>query len=242
MVSTSLTLHHIGVIRTPHASKYAAPRQPATSRSKSIGVITLYAGSNFEQALEDLDGFDYIWVLFWFHENTNWKPKILPPASDRKKRGVFATRSPHRPNPIGLSLCRLLDVKGRTIRIENPDMLDGTPILDIKPYLPHAESQPNARSGWIGGSDERTDRPFRVVIRRSAHESLLRTPTADRKDMIEYLKVTLSRDPYLHAYRRIKAQPDGSWVIAVKRWRFIYMIKGDRVEVTDAFPTIQSNA
>src|SRR3989339_1033942 len=172
MTEITLTLRPIGFISTPFKSKYAAPRQPATALRKSTGTIKLLPGYNFEQALEDLREFDYIWVIFWFNKNSGWKPMVLPPHGDRKKRGVFSTRSPHRPNPIGLSLCKLVDIKGRSIRIENPDMLDGTPVLDIKPYIPHAESHAGAKSGWIGQSNEQTPRPYKVAIAPEVRSSL----------------------------------------------------------------------
>jgi tRNA-Thr(GGU) m(6)t(6)A37 methyltransferase TsaA len=235
MNAEQLQCRPIGTIRTAYSSKYAAPRQPGTSSRRTVGTITLEPGHNFEQALQDLKGFGYIWVLFWFHENRNWKPMVLPPVGDRKKRGVFATRSPHRPNPIGLSLCKLLSIKGRTVRIENPDMLDGTPILDIKPYIPHAESKPRAKDGWISMSHERTKAAYRVVFASSISAVLRKLPVEERSTLRTYLRTTLSRDPHPHAYRRIKEQSDGSWVIAVQRWRFGYSVKASTVHVVSAW-------
>ena len=221
----------IGVIRTPYKTKYGAPRQPATSKENTIGVIILNEGFNFEQALEDLAGFDYIWVLFWFHKNENWKPKVLPPHGGRKKRGLFSTRSPHRPNPFGLSLCKLLDVKGRTIRIENPDMLDGTPVLDIKPYLPHAEAHPEARGGWIHESNEQSAPQYQVSFSPEVRDLLLQMKKSESHELTSYLTGLLSRDPHPHVYRRIKNLDDGSAVIAVRRWRFQFQIEGMAVRV-----------
>ena len=241
MTSSTLQLRPIGTISTPYTSKYSAPRQPAASRTRTVGVITLSARSNFEQALTDLKGFGYVWILFWFHENTNWKPMVLPPVGGRKKRGVFATRSPHRPNPIGLSLCKLLDVKGRTIRVKNPDMLDGTPILDIKPYLPHAESHPRAKSGWLRAAHVYAQKNFAVSYTPSVKALLSKLPEPERDEVDSYLNGTLSRDPFPHAYRRIKQRPDGSWVIAVKRRRFIYTISERRVLVTEMNSVDRSN-
>jgi hypothetical protein len=165
---------------------------------------------------------------------------VLPPVGDRKKRGVFATRSPHRPNPIGLSLCKLVSVKGRTVRIENPDMLDGTPILDIKPYLPHAESHPRAKSGWIGKQHEQRPARFRLSYSSKARTAMSVLGELERDEFDFYLKGVLRRDPYPHAYRRIKAKADGSWTIAVKRWRFGYRIKGSRVMIVSAFKATDS--
>lgn len=125
-----------------------APRQAAFASNE--GVIELLPGRNFEQALEDLAGFERIWLVFVFDRNRNWKPKVLPPDGSSRKRGVFATRSPHRPNPVGLSAVELLRIEGRSVHIRNFDLLDGTPILDIKPYIPEADAFPASRSGWRG--------------------------------------------------------------------------------------------
>ena len=231
MTQVKLQLHPIGVIRTPFRTKYCAPRQPASAKRKTIGLITLSEGMNFEQALDDLDGFDYIWVLFWFHENKNWKPKVLPPHGGRSKRGLLSTRSPHRPNPIGLSLCKLIGINGRTIRIENPDMLDGTPVLDIKPYIPHVESHPHAKEGWIAASNEQTAPAYKVAIASEVKASLRGLLPEERREIVNYLTDVLSHDPHPHVYRRIKLQGDGTSVIAVKRWRFMFVLEGTIVRV-----------
>jgi len=221
----------IGVVHTPFKSKYAAPRQPASASGKTVGVITLNERCNFEQALDDLHGFDYIWVIFWFHKNRNWKPKVLPPHGGRTKRGLFSTRSPHRPNPIGLSLCKLIDIKGRTIRIENPDMLDGTPVLDIKPYLPHAESRPKARGGWIEESNERTTPLYRVLFNAEVRKVLREMEPEERHEVESYLSGLLSRDPHPHVYRRIRKHDKSTSIVAVRRWRFLFTIEGTTVRV-----------
>jgi tRNA-Thr(GGU) m(6)t(6)A37 methyltransferase TsaA len=230
-MQTTLDIHPIGVIRTPYKSKYAAPRQPASSADNSVGTITLNEHCNYEQALDDLQGFEYIWVIFWFHQNKNWKPKVLPPNGGRKKRGLFSTRSPHRPNPIGLSLCKLIDVKGRTIFIENPDMLDGTPVLDIKPYIPHAESHPKARAGWIDESNERSAPLYRVMFAADVKKGLKGMRPDERLEVESYLTGLLSRDPHPHAYRRIKKVEENTFIVAVKRWRFVFTIAGTTVRV-----------
>ena len=227
-------LEPIGIISTPFTAKYSAPRQPATAARKTMGTINLFPGRNFEQALQDLQGFDYIWVIFWFHENVNWKPMVLPPHGGRKKRGVFSTRSPHRPNPIGLSLCKLISVKGRKIRIENPDMIDGTPVLDIKPYIPHAESKPGAKGGWISESHEQKARTFAVVFSETVRTAMKQMEPKERREITDYLKSVLSSDPFPHVYRRIKKSSDGTSVIAVQRWRFSFSIEQDTVRILNA--------
>jgi tRNA (adenine37-N6)-methyltransferase len=231
MTNQSLTLHPIGTVQTAYKSKYDAPRQPGSAAENSTGVITLNERCNFEQALADLEGFEYVWVIFWFHENTTWKPKVLPPNSGRTKRGMFATRSPHRPNPVGLSLCKLIDIKGRTVRIENPDMLDGTPILDLKPYIPHAESKPVAKAGWIDLLNEKTPPLYKVVFAADVKKAFGEMDQDSRREVKSYLAGLLSRDPYPHVYRRIRRTGDDTFVIAVKRWRFRYALEGSKVLV-----------
>ncbi|HKI60273.1 MAG TPA: tRNA (N6-threonylcarbamoyladenosine(37)-N6)-methyltransferase TrmO, partial [Mariprofundaceae bacterium] len=91
----------------------------------------------------------HIWVIYWMHLNQGWNPLVIPPRGPKTKRGVLATRAPHRPNSIGLSVVRLLKVEGRELTIAAHDMLDGTPVLDIKPYLPYADALPEATHGWL---------------------------------------------------------------------------------------------
>lgn len=142
------SLHPIGVFRGVTGPHHALAPQPGLPGARD-GLITLRAGANFETALADLAGFSHIWVLFWFHEAEGWRPKVQPPLREGR-RGVFATRAPHRPNPIGLSCLPLVAVRGRVLEVAQADLLDGTPILDLKPYLPYADARPQATTGWVG--------------------------------------------------------------------------------------------
>ena len=149
-VLAPITLTPIGVVRTPFADRVSAPRQPCAAGG-ARGTIELLPGRDFEHALSDLEGWDRIWVVFAFHLNPPgaWRPKVLPPRSAGKRRGVFSTRSPHRPNPIGLSVVRLDGVAGLSLHVRDVDMIDGTPVLDLKPYVPYADAFPDARTGWL---------------------------------------------------------------------------------------------
>ncbi|MHB1050663.1 MAG: tRNA (N6-threonylcarbamoyladenosine(37)-N6)-methyltransferase TrmO [Bacteroidota bacterium] len=229
MTAKTLTLQPIGIIRTPYKDKYHAPRQPGLDKKSVIGTIELFPDKNFDQALEYLEGFERIWIIYWFDKNTDWKPKVLPPRSGRTKRGVFATRSPHRPNPIGLSTCKLIDVKGRTIRVENPDMLDGTPILDIKPYIPYAEAFPDAESGWLEEVEHAGDKQYTVTVSPLASEQSEWLEENFGIRILERVIDILSFDPLPHSYRRIMKHDQG-FVIAVKSWRVFFSI--DRKTVT----------
>jgi tRNA-Thr(GGU) m(6)t(6)A37 methyltransferase TsaA len=157
----------IGIVRSPFRVHEGTPRQPGTGVILD-GEIRLRPG--LQNALKDLSGFSHVWVVFWFHHSRGWNSQVVPPR-DVKKRGLFATRSPHRPNAIGISVVRLLQVQGLTLRIRGLDMLDGTPVLDVKPYVPYADAIPGATSGWLDelpadpGPDHRMPPPGRRPAR-----------------------------------------------------------------------------
>ena len=133
-------------------TKDEAPRQAVVAEEVEA-VIELYPGQNLEHAIEDLAGWERIWVIYWFHRNPRWRPKVLPPRSTTGRKGVLATRSPHRPNPLGLSAVRLLRVEGLRLHVQGADMIDGTPVLDIKPYVPYSDAFMESGSGWLERKD-----------------------------------------------------------------------------------------
>jgi len=146
----ALQLRPIGVMRSPHVVHHEAPRQPrvesAAAGADARGEIHVAQG--LQNALHDLEGFSHVWVLFVCHHTRGWNSKVKPPRGNAKV-GVFATRAPARPNPIGLSCVRLLRVDKRVLHVGDHDILDGAPILDVKPYLPYCDSVPDARIGWV---------------------------------------------------------------------------------------------
>ena len=203
----------IGVVRTAMRERAEAPRQPYAARDAQ-GVIELQQGHNFEDALCDLDAWSHVWVLFVFHLNAGWRPKVLPPRSRGTRRGVFATRSPHRPNPIGMSVLRVLRVQGLSVHVAGVDMVDGTPVLDLKPYVPFADAIADAGTGWIAKDPEA---PWEVCWTPSAAAQLAWL-AARGADLREPAERALRLGPAPHAYRRIRATPDGA-ELAVKSWR-----------------------
>jgi len=146
-IGLSIEMTPIGVVHSHYKERFAAPRQP-TLDTAAAARIELKGGMNLEQALNDLEDFSHIWIIYWMHLNRGWNPCVLPPRGPKVRRGLFATRAPHRPNSIGLSAVRLLRIEGRILHIEGHDMLDGTPVLDIKPYIPYADAFPDAAHGW----------------------------------------------------------------------------------------------
>jgi tRNA (adenine37-N6)-methyltransferase len=162
-------LEPIGVFKSSTVHAYEARRQGVDNSTSDVGCVELERGRGFEQALESLSGFERIWLLYRFHHNENWKPMVQPPRGPKTKRGVFATRSPHRPNPLGLSCVELVKVEGLKVHVRGFDLLDGSPIYDIKPYLPYADSFPNASAGWV--SDLEAD-AFEVTYTPEAEKQL----------------------------------------------------------------------
>ena len=150
----TVTLRPIGVVRSPYRERHGTPRQAVVvegtlGERAQRGRIELFENHVPAKALLGLDGFDYVWVLVWLHLNKHWNPTVVPPRGPRVRRGVLATRAPHRPNHLGLSALKVVGVEGHVVHVEGLDLLDGTPVLDIKPYVPYADAFPNARSGWL---------------------------------------------------------------------------------------------
>jgi len=220
MVTDAIEYHPIGIIRTPYVNKYDAPRQPMVDDRVDVAVIELMAHANLEQAVRDLDGCDRIWLLTHFHRVDGWKPLVLPPR-DRTKRGVLATRSPHRPNPIGLTCVELVAVDGLRITVRGTDLLDGTPVLDIKPYVAYADAFPESRVQWL---ESAASTPVYTVVVATSAEHL-------PGDVINHVRRVLEADPLPHPYRRIEAAADGGYVIAVREHRIRFDIDGHTVTI-----------
>jgi tRNA-Thr(GGU) m(6)t(6)A37 methyltransferase TsaA len=141
------TYRPIGVIRTPHKEPKGTPIQP-TGAQGIEGTIEL--STEYTPGLKDLEGFSHVILLYHFHRAEGYSLQVKP-YMDKDTHGVFATRIPGRPNPIGLSVVRLLGIEGGTLRIQDVDILDGTPLLDIKPYVPAFDHRETDRIGWLTG-------------------------------------------------------------------------------------------
>jgi len=152
----------IGIIHTPFKELENMPIQPSGAAGIR-GTVDLFP--EFAEGLKDLDGFSHVILLYHFHESRGYK-LIVTPFLDSEPRGLFATRAPKRPNPIGLSTVRLVQIRGCSLDIENVDILDGTPLLDIKPYVPEFDQQQTCRIGWLEQArgkvrNKRSDERFR---------------------------------------------------------------------------------
>ena len=234
-----LTLDPIGYLRSSLATKVEAARQPRAA----IGTparIELLPGRNFEHALEDLERWELIWVIFWFHLNPGWRPKVLPPRSTTGRKGVFATRSPHRPNPLGMSVVRLERIEGLVLHIRDTDMLDGTPVLDLKPYVAYTDAHPGAGTGWLedaaraGMSAQPADpvTAYLVQFEALATEQAAWIEAHTGLTIGERIQSILALGPASHPYRRIRRV--GEWMqLSVKEWRVRFTVVARDVRVLE---------
>ena len=144
----------IGTVHSPFPEPVGVPIQP----SRADGVEgTVEVLPEYEEGLADLDGFSHIVLVTWLHRSEGYRLRIVP-FLDTEERGLFSTRSPRRPNPIGLSVVRLLGVNGCTLKVADLDLVDGTPVLDIKPYIDEFDRRPESRSGWLERSKVKRDK------------------------------------------------------------------------------------
>ena len=206
----------IGTFHSSTKNPYEARRQGTENHSSEIATIDLAPGRMFEQALEDLDGFERVWLVYEFHHNLNWKPKVLPPRGPHIKRGVFATRSPYRPNNIGLSCVELVKIEGRTISVKGFDLLDGTPILDIKPYLPSADAFPNARAGW---TETLKDHAYQVASEPQADEQIAWLRAEGFEQIEGFAHAQLEYEPTDSTRKRVAFQSNQTFVLSYRTWR-----------------------
>ncbi len=227
-----LTLRPIGFISTQKHVKFHALHQPA-EKEPERNILELLPDSGYDLALRDLAGFSRVWLLWWFHRNETWRPLVLPPRGPSRRRGVFATRSPHRPNPLGLTPVALLGVEGRRLILGPCDLVDGTPVFDIKPYIPAYDSFPDENPGWTGLVDAASSAPpaFTVLLSPLAETQADWLLTHWQIDFRPRLIELLSRDPSPHRTRRISGRGPSHRVIGCGAWRGIFTVTENTVEV-----------
>lgn len=225
------TCRPIAHIRTPYREKFATPRQPGLAPTVRAQVELLPEFASPE-AVRELDGFSHIWLIFLFHQTygQGWKPTVRPPRLGGNQRvGVFACRSPFRPNPIGLSAVKLLSVdcsEGRVVlEVQGADLIDGTPILDIKPYLPYTDGIADATGGFANRAPVAV---LQVEFSDNARHQL--SAFASRTPELEILiRETLALDPR-PAYKR-DADAGREYGVLLDRYNVRWAVEGERVVV-----------
>lgn len=194
------TVKPIGFLESCYPDKFGTPRQPGLSPN-AWSQLRILPEWQPEQALQGLESFSHVWLVFLFHQNktARYHAKVHPPRLGGDSMGVFATRSPHRPNPIGLSLVELVRIERDALIFAGADLVSGTPILDIKPYLPEIESKPTATTGWLGQADRRD---IQVQFLPEARQVLEEWQRSHQEKNLEAMVCeTLKLDPRPVVYR-----------------------------------------
>jgi tRNA-Thr(GGU) m(6)t(6)A37 methyltransferase TsaA len=224
----------IGLIKTPYKEKFAIPRQPNLAPSV-VTELHLTGEANSEAAVRELDQFSHIWLLFLFDQNIDagWKPTVRPPRLGGNTRvGVFATRSTFRPNAIGMSAVELLSVEQQNgnivLRLGNVDLVDGTPIIDIKPYIPYSDSIADAQGGYAATP------PVQLAVQFSpaANQALMQHADSDYRR--QALTEILAQDPR-PAYKLGK-QDDKTYAVNLFEWNVHFMVDEHGVKVSEIIP------
>lgn len=220
-------MKQIAHIETAYKSKFGVPRQAGLVEGEARVVFE--PEYRVAEAVRGLEEFDYVWLIWQFHlaERQEWSPTVRPPRLGGNKRvGVFATRSPFRPNPVGLSSVRLLRIEpGPVLVVTGADLVDGTPIYDIKPYIAYADSHPDVRCGFA----QEAPKTLEVV---DDHGLLLQLPEDKRKELVESLRLD-PRPHYQHDPQRLYTMP-------YDRWEVLFRVTDGAVEIQDIHPTTTS--
>ncbi|BDX03279.1 tRNA (N6-threonylcarbamoyladenosine(37)-N6)-methyltransferase TrmO [Marinomonas pontica] len=195
----SFTLSTIGIVHSCYKEKFGIPRQPGLV-TEATAKIELLPPYNRLDVLDGLDGFSHIWIQFIFHAciTENWKAKIRPPRLGGKiKMGIFATRATHRPNPIGLSVVkigRIYQEKQKIfIDLHGADLLDGTPVLDIKPYLPYADSITDAKGGFAPTPSQSPKKP--IIFSEQAKTQCEQYQSLHKREISTLIEQIVEQDP-----------------------------------------------
>ncbi len=223
MSPVELVLKPIGFIHSKQIEPYQAGRQP--DEVSETATLMLH-GENFSQAITDLDGCSHVWIIFGFHHNKNWKPLVQTPRSNRKI-GVFATRAPYRPNPLGLSCVQLLKINDLEIHLGPNDLLDGTPVYDIKPYLAEADSISNTHVRWLNDS---THPKMKINFSPLALEELDFLEINNVNQLKSFIKHQLEFDPTNANKKRVEKN-NHVWTLAYRTWRIDFILTDTTVGI-----------
>ncbi len=219
MERESFEFRPIGVVHSFQKYRYETPRQGVFSGCDGeIELFSSFAGD----AIADLSGFDRIWVIFCFHLNygKTWKPKVHPPfPAGGPCRSVFATRSPYRFNPIGLSCVELSGISGNRLLVKHIDMLSGTPVLDIKPYIPEADSFPHSATGWRSQVPAAEELQWNLEYDDEFIRQAGFILDNSGLDLFNFVRVQLGCEPLDSSRKRVKQINEKLWCLGCRTWR-----------------------
>lgn len=236
MPTQTISLSPIGFINSPYKQKFAIPRQANLVRA-GVGSIELneeYADIN---CLRGIEQFSHLWVVFLFHATADqgWSPTVQPPRlAGKEKVGVFSSRAPFRPNPIGISAVEYIkhqESNGRIlIDIRGLDLLDGTPVLDLKPYIPYADSLPNAIGGYAA---EKPNHDFFIDFAKTVEEQLI-LYKENYPNLKELITQVLTLDP--RPAWRVKGQDEKQYGMTLYNFNIKFRVEKERIRVTSLQP------
>ena len=193
---TTMTLTPIAYMETEFKEKFGIPRQSGLV-PELRGTIRFEPAFQQEEALRGLEGFSHLWLIWGFSRAEGWTPTVRPPRLGGNTRlGVFATRSPHRPNPLGLSAVEIEGIEEGIIRVRGADLLNGTPIYDIKPYIPYADAIPEAKGGFANAPPE-------AVLKVQVSDALLEKLPIDRQTTLVQVLALDPRPSYQDDPKRV---------------------------------------
>lgn len=238
---TTISVSSIGTIATPYKEKFAVPRQPGLV-SAAKAILTLEPPFDEADALRGLEAFSHVWLIFAFHETMDkgWNPTVRPPRLGGNERlGVFATRSTFRPNPLGLSVAKLdkIEIKNNQCRIHlsGVDLVDGTPILDIKPYLPYADSLTDAQASYASEAPD-TDMPVQFS---DDAEQLLIAQQKKHPELKLFISQVLAQDPR-PAYKKQKTTAQ-NYGVKLHEFNVCWTVDNNQTTVT-SITTLESDS
>lgn len=231
----SFQFNAIGYISSPYKQKFAIPRQPGLIE-EARGSLTLAAEYSDDAILRGLDSFSHLWLVFVFHQTADkgWSPMVRPPRlGGNARKGVFATRATFRPNPIGLSVVKFDGVERKKdkliIKLSGIDLLDGTPILDIKPYLPYADALPDAASGFADAAPETA-----MQVSFSTQATVFCQQQQQYPDLQRFIAKVLKQDPR-PSYKKQRSG-EQHYGMTLYHYNIKWTVNGEHNHVTEIHP------
>lgn len=224
------TFSAVGTIQSSAKYHYEAPRQSVYA---ATGAFLLWNDQAYRAAAEDLEGFDRIWLVWVFNQNkhTNWRTKVrVPIPAERDMYSVFATRSPYRPNPIGISAVELLEITPQGLKLGACDLLDGTAVLDVKPYIPEVDAFPHAKAGWRDRIDKNV---YNILWQPSAAAKADFIVQYGKLDLKNLAAVQLTSRPTDQSRKRLEfIQQDNEWILHCRTWKIHFAIDENALQIS----------
>ena len=222
----------IGYIESPYKQKFAIPRQPGLI-PEATGKLKLQAPYASETMIRGIEAFSHLWLVFVFHETADkgWSPMVRPPRlGGNARKGVFATRATFRPNPVGLSVVKLDGVERKNgklmLKISGIDLLDGTPVIDIKPYLPYSDALPNAAGGFSDAAPQTA-----MTVSFAEQVSLFCLQQNQYPDLQVFIEKVLKQDPR-PSYKK-QREGEQSYGMTLYNYNIKWTVNGEHNHVTE---------